>query len=238
MQLFIIEAPIHSTKVMLTDSWILHQIGRVLRMKAGDVVSLQWEDSWQTTRWLYTILQLSKKTIELELNWELQTKQIPSHKVRLAVALPNKRSKAELIVQKLTEIGVWEIIRFVAQRSQYKSIPDKKLQRMNEIVREATEQSRGWQRTQINYCKSLGDVLVWSWGKIWVCDIVGKSEVGNQRSEEQSKTILIWPEWWWGPQDYEILGQYEYGLLDLWDRVLRMETAAIIAGWRGMNDMK
>lgn len=241
MQLFLIERPIDASCITLTDCWILHQIGRVLRMKAGDEVSLQWEDTWQTTRWLYTILQLWKKSIELELIWELQTRQTLSHKITLAVALPNKRSKAELIVQKLAEIGVTEIVRFVAQRSQYDSVPDKKLQRMNDIAKEATEQSRGWKLMKVTVGWLMEEICARnSKNSFLVCDIhdevnpiVSRELFDEVKSEYM---IFVWPEWWRWPKDYECLHRYGYIVMALWTSVLRMETAAIIAAWRGVNE--
>lgn len=59
----------------------------------------------------------------------------------LYVALPNKREKAELIVQKAAEIGITELVFRSAQRSLLKELPEKKKERMETIVREATEQS-------------------------------------------------------------------------------------------------
>jgi RsmE family RNA methyltransferase len=62
--------------------------------------------------------------------------------IEICVALPNKRDKLELIVQKLTEIGVARITCWPAQRSQLQEIPAKKLERLETIVREAAEQAR------------------------------------------------------------------------------------------------
>ena len=57
------------------------------------------------------------------------------------IALPNRRDKAELIAQKLTEIGVNHIIFFPTQRSLYKTTPVNKQKRIQQIVIEAAEQS-------------------------------------------------------------------------------------------------
>lgn len=240
MQLFLIEPPKNSASIVITGSWILHQMSRVLRMKISDEVSLQWENNWQISRWLYTIVLLSKKSIKLELVWELEVRECFAFWVSttLAIALPNKRSKAELIIQKLSEIGISKIIWFSAQRSQYTSIPEKKVERMNEISKEATEQSWWWKKTEIEFVSDLKGVCE-KGGDLVVCDILEVSQaVATRWSDEletTSKTILIWPEWGRWPQDYEVLKQYKYSLMDLGERVLRMETAAIIAAWRGMN---
>lgn len=59
----------------------------------------------------------------------------------LAVALPNKFEKMELIVQKVTEIGVQHIIFFPAKHSLLKEISAAKMQRLEKISLEASEQS-------------------------------------------------------------------------------------------------
>jgi len=56
--------------------------------------------------------------------------------------MPNKREKAELIVQKLSEIGVDEIAFWPAERSVIKQRNEKKADRLHKIAKEAVEQSR------------------------------------------------------------------------------------------------
>lgn len=57
------------------------------------------------------------------------------------IALPNRRSKAELITQKLTEIGIAQINFRPAQRSILRTTPEKKQKRIKMIALEAAEQS-------------------------------------------------------------------------------------------------
>ena len=62
----------------------------------------------------------------------------------MLIALPNKQEKLELIVQKLSEIGVDEIFLWASERSVLKSLNPNKEQRLLKIIREATEQSWSW----------------------------------------------------------------------------------------------
>lgn len=55
--------------------------------------------------------------------------------------MPNKFEKLELIVQKLAEIGIDTVIFWPSRRSLLKDIPPKKMERLQIIAREATEQS-------------------------------------------------------------------------------------------------
>jgi RsmE family RNA methyltransferase len=60
----------------------------------------------------------------------------------MIIAMPNKWEKAELIVQKLTEIGVENIYFWVAEHSIIRQRNNKKTERLNKISQEAVEQSR------------------------------------------------------------------------------------------------
>jgi RsmE family RNA methyltransferase len=73
----------------------------------------------------------------------------------MAIALPNKREKAELIVQKLAEIGVDEILFRSAERSVHKQWNEKKADRLYKIAKEAVEQSRGLRIPKIGWCETF-----------------------------------------------------------------------------------
>jgi RsmE family RNA methyltransferase len=60
----------------------------------------------------------------------------------MLIAMPNKREKAELIMQKLTEIGVNNIYFWVSEHSIIRQRNDKKAKRLDKISHEAVEQSR------------------------------------------------------------------------------------------------
>lgn len=71
------------------------------------------------------------------------------------IAMPNKSSKADLMAQKLAEIGVSKIVFWPAQRSVLKELSDNKLDRMNTIALEAVEQSHGWFIPEIIFSKNI-----------------------------------------------------------------------------------
>lgn len=206
-------------------------------MKEGDQCSIQWEDESLTTRWLYEIVSVTKSAIHFQSLSDTEVKKILTHHV-LVVALPNKRSKAELIIQKLSEIWLSRVIFFPAQRSQFRSLPEKKLQRMREISKEATEQSWWWRTTSIEFVGSIEDVCTTlDWVDYEVCDIMPDEYIipAQPSTQKHKRIVFVWPEWWRWPQDYEILDRRRYWIMSLWKSVLRMETAAIIAWWRAVN---
>jgi 16S rRNA U1498 N3-methylase RsmE len=114
---------------------------------------------------------------------------------------------------------------------------------MNDIVKEATEQSRGRKGMKITIGWALGEICdTYNKKSYIVCDILDDKEpngIIETLTEVNSQYIIfIWPEWGRWPQDYQYLLRYWYHTLSLWSSVLRMETAAIIAGWKGVNETK
>lgn len=78
----------------------------------------------------------------------------------MLIALPNRQDKLELIVQKLTEIGVDEIVFWPAQRSQMKFVGEKKLLRLLSIALEASEQSFRTHLPQISVLASRDEKFI------------------------------------------------------------------------------
>ena len=209
--------------ISITEDRIIHQCSRVLRMKPWAIIQLQ--DNNQRL----TILLESFSTKELTgtirdtLTYASETNQ-----TTLFVALPNRRDKAELITQKLTEIGVSQIIFRPAARSVFKSTPTKKQERINQIALEASEQSFRTTLPTITFLEKWDEKSI-----IWQDIIVLCYQLGsmlNTTSLSWKKTLswIIGPEWWFTDQELEYFHSISIWY-HLWSTILRMETAAIVA---------
>jgi 16S rRNA (uracil1498-N3)-methyltransferase len=230
MQLFI--SPSYhkqNTTIIIHDERIIHQCFHVLRYKPWQILQLQ--DNW--IRYTLSITHISKKEIQTTIYKE-ETIVSPSittvsPSITIACALPNRRDKAELIVQKLTEIGIENIILRKAERSILRDMPNKKLQRLQSIACEATEQSFGRTVPTITYLDNLFESTILSSGQIvlfhqdWI--------PANQLKISNSKfiTSIVGPEWWFSDTELKKLSTLPNCItINLWDTILRMETAAII----------
>ena len=69
--------------------------------------------------------------------------------------MPNKFEKLELIVQKCTEIGVDHLLFFPAKHSLLKEISSSKMERLEKISLEASEQSRSWNKIDMTFSKNV-----------------------------------------------------------------------------------
>lgn len=146
------------------------------------------------------------------------------NEIWIAIAMSNKRDKMEMIVQKLSEIGIKNIYFWPSDRSIIRQRNEKKLERINKIAKEAIEQSRWRQLPKIAFEKDISKIIEWK--EVIVFD---KSEY-NIKSIWATKNILwiIWPEWWLTENDYKKFGE-KIKTVSLGDTVLRTETASIIA---------
>ena len=86
--------------------------------------------------------------------------------IKITVAIPPlKNDKIEYLIQKITELGVSNIVLFNSERNIAKIKKDKvdsKLNRWNKIIKEAAEQSKRNIIPDIIYVDSLGDLIRFS----------------------------------------------------------------------------
>ena len=231
MQLFITDFKQNWDKIIISNPEILEQTRKVLRMKIWDKFFVQKED----TRYQLEISSWDKFSITGKiLETILQTKDVSNKNIWIVVAMPNKWSKAELIVQKLSEIWVDEIYFRPSERSVLKDWNNKKWERLQKISQEAVEQSRWWKLPKIEFVKNIFPVLQNK--KIIVFDMVDQKVIPSYDS--QANIIwVVWPEWWFTQKDYESFWK-NFDLISLGDTVLRMETASIVWAWSLRNSLR
>jgi len=231
MQLFITDFKQNWDKIIISNPEILEQTRKVLRMKIWDKFFAQKENK----RYQLEISNWDKFSITGKiLETILQTKDVSNKNIWIVVAMPNKWSKAELIVQKLSEIWVDEIYFRPSERSVLKDWNNKKWERLQKISQEAVEQSRWWKLPKIEFVKNIFPVLQNK--KIIVFDMVDQKAIPSYDSQVNIIWI-VWPEWWFTQKDYESFWK-NFDLISLGDTVLRMETASIVWAWSLRNSLR
>lgn len=205
---------------------LISQLRKVLRIKKWDHIYVQFSNDTETLRYELEILDRTDQELIGNIistqNFDKQWKDIS-----MLIAMPNKREKAELIVQKLTEIWVNLIWFWVSEHSIIRQRNDKKADRLKKISREAIEQSRWTNLPEITFYtdKELKDFIKWK-------DIFLANMWWQPLQKSNSLSNLCWiigPEWWFSKTDLELFKEAK--VIDLWTNVLRMETASIILAW-------
>lgn len=156
------EAP---KNIDLTESRQIHQIRKVLRLSAGDRLDLLDGKGMLFT---CSIEAIEKDRIQLKV-LETATEPPPERPAVHMICATIKNDKFELIVQKLTELGVERITPVHCRRSVVNMAPDQpesefkdsnKYQRWLSIRNEATEQSERFRPPTIDSPKNLEHFLM------------------------------------------------------------------------------
>src|SRR5438477_9917587 len=117
---------------------IAHQIGRVLRMKAGDEVILFDGGGYE---YRVRLVEIGKEVVFGSVMSEARGAAEPLHSVDLYLSLLNKPDKYEWALQKCTELGAARFIPLIAERSVSGPPEQGKHERWERIIKEAAEQS-------------------------------------------------------------------------------------------------
>lgn len=256
MQLFITDFKIiKNNQIQIDNEKNIHQISNVLRLRHWDIFYVQNNDQDKSTRHQVEIIDINKKSLtwnvigteHQEIASSLHSSQWRKGQVWMLIAMPNKREKVELISQKLSEIWINEIIFWTAERSVIKEFNEKKLERLNLIIKEAVEQSRWRYLPEVKFVKNIENIA--KSGQVIVFDKEmeewrnGGMEKLNEKiipqyinsfhpvgTIPQGKYWVVGPEWWLTKRDYEQFN-WNYTVKNLWSTALRMETASIIWAW-------
>ncbi|MDE5945714.1 MAG: 16S rRNA (uracil(1498)-N(3))-methyltransferase [Oscillospiraceae bacterium] len=208
-----------------------HHIGRSLRMKLGDSVTL----CCKGIDYNCSIASISNEEVQLNLIEAVPCESEPDINVTLYQAVP-KLDKLEYIIQKSVELGVSRIVPFISKRCV--SRPDskdfsKKLVRLNKISEEASKQSgRGIipeVMPIINYKKALEDMSLQD--KIIILyENGGKSFSEIDFKDLKNIGIVIGSEGGFEKEEVEsVLNIKNADSVWLGKRILRCETAPITA---------
>lgn len=203
---------VESLDAPVLDDADAHHVARVLRVQLDDVVTASdGAGSWVATRWT--------RHGSLEPIGDVVVGP-PSRGLTVACAIA-KGDRNELVVQKLTEIGLDRIVLFEAARSVVRWDNERRarhLERLRRIAREASMQSRRLH---------LPEVTVADFAAVATIASVAIAEPDAEGCIDSSvAAVAIGPE-----------GGFTSAELDrvvhrvrLTDTILRVETAAIVAG--------
>jgi 16S rRNA (uracil1498-N3)-methyltransferase len=236
MQLFVTDYKKSWTAITISNPDILSQVRKVLRAKIGDIIWIQdIHNEAEKVRYELQIETWNDKDIL----WKILSEHIHEltpGQTTMIVAMPNKWNKAELIVQKLSEIGISKIIFWPSERSVTKDRNSKKEERLQKIIKEAVEQSRWRSMPELIFTSNVAEYIENT--TLIIFDKTGTryEELGTRPvnlapSPKSHITGIVGPEGGLTAKDYQQFEASKPQIVDLWTTVLRMETAAIV-WWR------
>ncbi len=187
-----------------------HHLARALRLRDGDPLTVSdGRGRWRPCRFGTPLVP----------EGEIRTVGRPAPVLTIGFALTKGPARPELVVQKLTELGIDRIVPFRAAHSVARWEDDrapKNLARLRRIAREAAMQSR---RVWLPEIAELAD-----FAELAADGDAVRAQRGGAPLTGDHTTVLIGPEGGWSATERDRLGE-----VDLAEHVLRAETAAIAA---------
>jgi 16S rRNA (uracil1498-N3)-methyltransferase len=196
------------------DRDVAHHLGRVLRLRAGaSVTASDGAGGWRPCTF--------DGDAALVPDGPAHQEPAPAYPVTVGFALV-KGQKPELVVQKLTELGVDRIVVFSAERSVVRwdeQRAAKQFERLDRVAREACAQCRRlWTPTVVpgTIAELLGRGAV-------------AADAGGRPLRRHDHLVIVGPEGGWAEGEL-VTPAGEAERVALGEHVLRAETAAITAG--------
>ena len=233
MHRFFIPTPLFQTPEIILPAEVSQQISRVLRLKTGTDILLLDDQGFeyparlcevQASQCTATIIE--KRTASGE----------PATRLTLIIGL-TQREKFEMILQKCTEVGVSTFVPVISSRTLIQKPRDveDKYPRWKKIIQEAAEQSHRGHIPTLEPVIKIDDALKMMNQKdslkIVLWEDENKTTLKNalQSCQKRDITIIIGPEG--GLSVEEVAAAQRSGFMPatLGRRILRMETAAILA---------
>lgn len=214
-------------KDMLLEESDIRHIKKVMRMNINDKIEVVYNNKLHICE-IISLEPFNIKVIE-ELDEDKKTKI----ELTVAVALV-KEQKMDLILQKLTELGVSRIIPVSMERSIVKLDKErfnKKKVRWESICKEASEQSKRTNIPIIEDIKSIKDLTKEDADLKLVASTKEKEKLLNyylQSIEDCAKIIMvIGPEGGISDKEEDILVSNGYNRVSFGNLIFRVETATI-----------
>lgn len=200
-----------------------HHIQNVLRMPEGAVVEL-FDDAGRTARG--TILRSTSGQVTVNVE-SISQPDFVDGTWSIASALP-KASRADWMVEKLSELGASEFIPLITDRSVVHPKGENKMDRWRKIAEEAARQSHRSGVMRIAPLMPVEEAISNSKDGCYLStrdDAISVTEIGLGRTA----MFFIGPEGGWSPGEIEVFQRHNLTGVSMGRTILRVETAAIAA---------
>ena len=205
-----------------------HHIKNVMRMKITDKIKVVYE----SVTYLCEITDIEDVKFKI-----ISEEKSNNDNVKISIAFGLiKEQKLDYLFQKGTEIGISEFIPVNMIRSVVKidsNKEDKKLDRWNKILKEASEQSFRSNIPNLTNIKNIKDLINLDFDLKLICSLNENTQNIKkilQKNNKYDKILLVvGPEGGFDLKEENLLTQNGFNSISLGDTVLRAETAPIVA---------
>ncbi len=236
ISVFIERENISGNIVTINEKSDVNHLKNVFRMKVGD--SLRVADG--EYEYICNIINIEKKEILAEIMEKKEDEYSTKIKVDAALGIL-KNDKMDLVIQKLTEIGINRIIPTVTKRTIVKL--NGKKDKWDTVSKEALKQCQGIKLVEITEPLKLSEINYSGYDLV----LLPYECAENTRIKDVLKNIgeiperilyLIGPEGGFSEEEVSFLKEKGAEVVTLGKRILRAETAAIVVGGILINDLE
>ncbi len=206
-----------------------HHAVHVLRIRVGEIVNVF---DGQGRAFRAVVAEASKRGVRLALAEPLPSNESPLELTLAAAIL--KADKFEWVIQKAVELGVARVIPLITRHVEpglVRSVSADRLARWARISREATKQCGRSRLTPIATPCSVSDLLAENGIKFFFTERGGQSLAHSVKKTDipPPMTAFVGPEGGWSDDEREQAAACGAWLVTLGPRILRAETAGILA---------
>ncbi len=212
-------------KIVIDEKSDVNHLKNVFRIKVGDEVRVVDGEC----EYLTEAAEIESKKITLNIKSKQEDVYTPKIEVDAAIGVL-KNDKMDLLVQKLTEIGISKIIPVSAKRTIVK-LSEKK-EKWDIISKEALKQCQGVKFLKIAEMTKLSQINYEEYDLIVVpYECEDDKKIFSIFDKKPKKVLyIIGPEGGFDSEEIEFLKEKGAVIVTLGKRILRAETAAIVAG--------
>jgi 16S rRNA (uracil1498-N3)-methyltransferase len=218
-----------------------HQIARVLRMRPGDRILVLDNSGWEIeTR----LLAVGRDAVQGEVVRRRLAQGEPRTKISLYQGVLKSKG-FEYVLQKATEVGVVEFVPLIAERCVISDLQvvEKKRPRWEWIIQEAAEQCRRGRRpilgSAVLFAKACeqarqgGGLALIPWeeeGQVSLRQLLREPPPGREQHWPPfTISLFVGPEGGFTAEEVDIARRYGLVPVTLGPRILRAETAGLVA---------
>ncbi len=231
MQRFLVNRQCIDHESITLEGDIVHQIRNVLRLQSGERIVVFDNDGLEYT---VTLDKVEKNQVKGTI---CNTRQATESDIKLTLYQALLKSdRFEFVLQKCTEIGVSVFIPVVCERCIARKPSSNKLERWEKVIREATEQSGRGVMPILKPTLSFEDACHSAEGlSLVACIGSGSLKLSNVlrsnifQNSPSIVNIFIGPEGGFTVNELEIAQSCGIHKITLGPRVLRAETAGLVA---------
>lgn len=222
---FYLNSPLTPGLISLTGPEA-HHLTAVRRIRPGAQVCLFNGDGLEYPA---EVIETQRKTVLLRVMATIQAAREVAGRVEIAAPLP-KGDRAQMLIEKLTELGVTHFVPLQTRRSVVQP-REAKLEKLQRHVIEASKQCGR------NRLLTVGELTPWEAyaRQPGLPDLRLLAQVGGETLPTQAQgdvACAVGPEGDFTPEEIELGQQHGWRLVQLGPRILRLETAALaLAAW-------